>query len=126
MRCGGQISDGHGSGSLLDVRLVYGIIERFFAARYAALSTLFSDILWQIFMANFNTHLNVAFMASGTLSLTVYKAGLVDDSGFLMCVALGTIGGLLPDLDSDNSTPIKLGFNITSFIFAFGPGDALA
>ncbi len=71
-------------------------------------------------MANFNTHLNVAFMVSGTLSLTVYKAGLIDDSGFLMCVALGTIGGLLPDLDSDNSTPIKLGFNITSFIFAFG------
>ena len=71
-------------------------------------------------MANFNTHLNVAFMASGTMSLAVYKAGLIDDSGFLMCVALGTIGGLLPDLDSDNSTPIKLGFNITSFIFAFG------
>ncbi len=71
-------------------------------------------------MANFNTHLNVAFMVSGTLSLTVYKAGLIDDSGFLMCVALGTIGGLLPDLDSDNSTPIKLGFNIISFIFAFG------
>lgn len=59
-------------------------------------------------------------MVSGTLSLTVYKAGLIDDSGFLMCVALGTIGGLLPDLDSDNSTPIKLGFNIISFIFAFG------
>ncbi|MGE6571995.1 metal-dependent hydrolase [Psychrobacter namhaensis] len=71
-------------------------------------------------MANFNTHLNVAFMVSGTLSLTVYKAGLIDDSGFLMCVALGTIGGLLPDLDSDNSTPIKLGFNIISFVFAFG------
>lgn len=71
-------------------------------------------------MANFNTHLNTAFMVSGTLSLTVYKAGLVDDSGFLMCVALGTIGGLLPDLDSDHSTPIKLGFNITSFVFAFG------
>ncbi|MGP5532762.1 metal-dependent hydrolase [Psychrobacter celer] len=71
-------------------------------------------------MANFNTHLNVAFMVSGTLSLTVYKAGLVDDSGFLMCAALGTIGGLLPDLDSDHSTPIKLGFNLISFVFAFG------
>jgi len=59
-------------------------------------------------------------MVSGTMSLTVYKAGLINDSGFLVCVALGTIGGLLPDLDSDNSTPIKLGFNITSFIFAFG------
>lgn len=70
-------------------------------------------------MANFNTHLNGAFAVSGILGLTVYKAGLIDDSGFLMCVALGTIGGLLPDLDSDNSTPIKLGFNIASFVFAF-------
>ena len=71
-------------------------------------------------MANFNTHLNGAFAVSGVLGLTVYKAGLMNDAGFLMCVALGTIGGLLPDLDSDNSTPIKLGFNIASFIFAFG------
>lgn len=36
-----------------------------------------------------------------------------------MCVMLGTVGGLLPDLDSDNSTPIKLGFNLISFVFAF-------
>jgi len=71
-------------------------------------------------MANFNTHLNGAFAVSGILGLTIYKASLIDDSGFLICVALGTIGGLLPDLDSDNSTPIKLGFNIASFIFAFG------
>ena len=70
-------------------------------------------------MANFNTHLNVAFMASGVASLTVYKAGLIDDSGFLMCVMLGTVGGLLPDLDSDNSTPIKLGCKLISFVFAF-------
>ncbi len=71
-------------------------------------------------MANFNTHLNGAFAVSGTLGLTVYKAGLINDSGFLMCVALGTAGGLLPDLDSDHSTPIKLGFNLAAFIFAFG------
>ncbi|MGP4953097.1 metal-dependent hydrolase [Psychrobacter sp. T6-1] len=71
-------------------------------------------------MANFNTHLNGAFAISGLTALTVYKAGLIDDSGFLMCVALGTMGGLLPDLDSDNSTPIKLGFNMASFVFAFG------
>lgn len=71
-------------------------------------------------MANFNTHLNGAFAVSGLMGLTVYKAGLINDSGFLMCVALGTIGGLLPDLDSDNSTPIKLGFNLAALIFAFG------
>ncbi|WP_201529012.1 metal-dependent hydrolase [Psychrobacter frigidicola] len=71
-------------------------------------------------MANFNTHLNGAFAVSGTASLVVYKAGFVNDSGFLMCVALGTVGGLLPDLDSDHSTPIKLGFNIAALVFAFG------
>ena len=71
-------------------------------------------------MANFNTHLNGAFAISGILGLTIYKTGMIDDSGFLICVALGTAGGLLPDLDSDNSTPIKLGFNLISFIFAFG------
>lgn len=71
-------------------------------------------------MANFNTHLNGAFAVSGLVALTIYKTGLIDDSGFLLCVALGTIGGLLPDLDSDNSTPIKLGFNLMSFMFAFG------
>ncbi len=71
-------------------------------------------------MANFNTHLNGAFAVSGIAALTIYKTGLIDDSAFLMCVALGTIGGLLPDLDSDNSTPIKLGFNLASFMFAFG------
>ena len=71
-------------------------------------------------MANFNTHLNGAFAVSGIAALTIYKTGLIDDSVFLMCVALGTAGGLLPDLDSDHSTPIKLGFNVASFMFAFG------
>ena len=71
-------------------------------------------------MANFNTHLNGAFAVSGIAALTIYKTGLINDAGFLMCVALGTAGGLLPDLDSDHSTPIKLGFNLASFMFAFG------
>jgi len=70
-------------------------------------------------MANFNTHLTGAFAVSAVLSLTVYKAGLVNDSGFLICTALGTAGGLLPDLDSDHSTPVKFGFNIASLIVAF-------
>lgn len=71
-------------------------------------------------MANFKTHLNGAFAVSSILGLVVYKAGLLDDSGFLLCVALGTAGGLLPDLDSDHSTPIKLGFDMAALVFAFG------
>lgn len=71
-------------------------------------------------MANFKTHLNGAFAVSSTMGLIVYKAGLLDDAGFLICVALGTAGGLLPDLDSDHSTPIKLGFDMAALVFAFG------
>lgn len=70
-------------------------------------------------MANFNTHLNGAFAVSGIMGLTIYKAGLIDDQGFLVCVALGTAGGLLPDLDSNHSIPIKIGFDIASLVFAF-------
>lgn len=70
-------------------------------------------------MANFKTHLNGAFAVSGALSIVGYKAGLLGGHEFLMCVALGTIGGLLPDIDSDNSTPIKLGFDFASLLVAF-------
>lgn len=70
-------------------------------------------------MANFNTHLTGAFAASGIVALTAYKAGLLNNHDFLVCVAIGTAGGLLPDIDSDNSTPIKIGFDITSLLVAF-------
>ena len=70
-------------------------------------------------MANFKTHLNGAFAVSGILGLVSYKAGLVNSQDFLICVALGTIGGLLPDIDSDHSTPIKLGFDAASLVIAF-------
>ncbi|WP_227430284.1 metal-dependent hydrolase [Psychrobacter sp. I-STPA6b] len=70
-------------------------------------------------MANFKTHLNGAFAVSGVLSLISYKAGLLDNHEFLICVAIGTVGGLLPDIDSDNSTPIKLGFDAASLMVAF-------
>ncbi|WP_230655792.1 metal-dependent hydrolase [Psychrobacter sp. I-STPA10] len=70
-------------------------------------------------MANFKTHLNGAFAVSGILGLVSYKAGLINGHQFLVCVAIGTIGGLLPDIDSDHSTPIRLGFDAASLIVAF-------
>lgn len=70
-------------------------------------------------MANFKTHLSGGFAVSGVLAIIGYKAGLVGGHEFLICVALGTIGGLLPDIDSDNSTPIKLGFDVASLMVAF-------
>ena len=70
-------------------------------------------------MANFRTHLTGAFAISGVLGLVTYKAGLVNAHEFLMCVLAGTVGGLLPDIDSDHSTPIKMGFDLASLATAF-------
>lgn len=70
-------------------------------------------------MANFNTHLTGGFIVSGVLGLATYKAGLIGSHEFLLCVLIGTIGGLLPDIDSDNSTPTQVGFNLMSFALAF-------
>lgn len=70
-------------------------------------------------MANFNTHISVAFVASGIAGLVIYKAGMLTAPEFLMCVVAGTIGGLLPDIDLDHSVPATIGFNIVSLLTAF-------
>lgn len=70
-------------------------------------------------MANFNTHFNVAFAASGVAALTFFHAGIISPTWFVSCVIAGTIGGLLPDLDSDNSTPLTVGFTLLSMLLAF-------
>lgn len=71
-------------------------------------------------MANFNTHVNVAFAASGLAGLVLFEAGILSAPMFVTCVLMGTIGGLLPDLDSDNSTPLTVGFTVFAMFIAFG------
>ena len=70
-------------------------------------------------MANFNTHISVAFVASGVTGLVIYKAGMLTAPEYLMCVVAGTIGGLLPDIDLDHSVPATVGFNVVSLLTAF-------
>ncbi|MFW2178314.1 MULTISPECIES: metal-dependent hydrolase [unclassified Moraxella] len=71
-------------------------------------------------MANFNTHLTGAFVSSGIMGLVVYKAGMLVGSEFLLCSVVGTIGGLLPDIDLEHSVPARIGFNVLSLLLAFG------
>lgn len=70
-------------------------------------------------MANFNTHFNVAFAASAVLGVVLFKAGMLSPELLVGCVSAGTIGGLLPDLDSNNSRPLDIGFNVLSALAAF-------
>ena len=70
-------------------------------------------------MANFKTHLNVAVLVSGVAATTVASIGLVDVHQTPVLFALGVLGGLLPDIDADNSTPVRLAFGLLGLIAAF-------
>lgn len=61
-------------------------------------------------MANFNTHLFVAASASSIAATILYNNSLVELLEIPWFIFLGTIGGLLPDIDSDNSRPLKILF----------------
>jgi len=65
-------------------------------------------------MANFNTHLNTAFIVTGLGSATLLSADHIDLNDALWLWFLGLIGGLLPDIDSDNSTSLDTIFNLFS------------
>ncbi len=57
-------------------------------------------------MANFKTHFNVATISTGLASATLFSATHIDFNSALWLWFLGTIGGLLPDIDADNSTSL--------------------
>ncbi|MGR8932601.1 MAG: metal-dependent hydrolase [Gammaproteobacteria bacterium] len=58
-------------------------------------------------MANFKTHVGVAFSASSFLAVLAVDGGLFDMAESAEYVSLGVAGGLLPDVDSDHSRPVK-------------------
>lgn len=70
-------------------------------------------------MANFKTHLITAAGISGAAAFVGAQAGLASFAEAPALLVLGTLGGLLPDIDSDHSTPIKIGFTLLAFSLAF-------
>lgn len=70
-------------------------------------------------MANFKTHLSVASTLSGILAIGCLEAGLATPRDVLAYFAAGTMGGILPDIDSDHSTPIQLIFSAFAVALAF-------
>jgi len=63
-------------------------------------------------MANFNVHLNTAIITTGLGSATLLSAQHIDLNSALWLWFLGSMGGLLPDIDSDNSTSLDMIFNL--------------
>lgn len=68
-------------------------------------------------MASFKTHLTVATIGSTALLLPLINSSNIALGDSFILVFFGAMGGILPDLDSDNSTPVNIAFNILSFLF---------
>lgn len=70
-------------------------------------------------MANFNTHIGVAAVASGLISTLCLQVGLVDSKDAMLLVVMGTIGGILPDIDLQYSHPSRIIFSLLGMIASF-------
>lgn len=65
-------------------------------------------------MASFEQHINGAVLASGLLIAPLHSASILDINQSLIALSLGILGGILPDIDLDNSKPIQISFRILS------------
>ena len=70
-------------------------------------------------MANFKTHLSVAAGCSGVLTTGCLAVGLATPQHVWLYFALGTLGGILPDIDANNSIPGRMLFSFFALIVAF-------
>jgi hypothetical protein len=70
-------------------------------------------------MANFKTHLIVATTMSGMASVSLLTLQLAKPWETGSYFLLGILGGLLPDIDSDKSTPLTMIFYFLSMYCAF-------
>lgn len=70
-------------------------------------------------MANFTTHISYAAAASGLLSVLCLQVGFVTPNEALFLAFLGTLGGILPDVDLQHSYPSSIMFSLLGIAMAF-------
>lgn len=70
-------------------------------------------------MANFKTHLSVAAGLSGALATGCLAVGLATPKDVWLYFTLGTLGGILPDIDANNSIPGRMLFSFFALVVAF-------
>ncbi|MFN3199097.1 MAG: metal-dependent hydrolase [Bradymonadia bacterium] len=63
-------------------------------------------------MADFNTHIAGATLATGLFATACLGADVIDPPDAVALWAVGTIGGVLPDIDSDHSHALRLVFGL--------------
>ncbi|MBS1221254.1 MAG: rane-bound metal-dependent hydrolase, partial [Proteobacteria bacterium] len=70
-------------------------------------------------MADFNTHLMGAAAVSGLAATALVMTGMFPHQAVIGYFVLGVIGGLLPDLDSPTSVPIRIAFAALAVVAGF-------
>ena len=65
-------------------------------------------------MANFQKHVEVAAISSGLASTTLLAANLISPVESVFLWLAGSFAGILPDIDSDNSTALKIIFSLVT------------
>lgn len=70
-------------------------------------------------MADFNTHMTGAAVASAMLASTTLATGILSPTQSMVLWVVGMFAGLLPDIDSDASTSLKLIFSLLGVLASF-------
>ncbi len=70
-------------------------------------------------MANFNTHLFIASATSSAAALLTVNQQLIHWADAPWLVFMGAIGGLLPDIDSDNTKQVRIVFVLLALLSTF-------
>lgn len=70
-------------------------------------------------MANFKTHISVAAACSGSLATGFLVVGVASPSDVWLYFAMGTLGGILPDIDAHKSIPGRMLFSFFALVVAF-------
>ncbi len=68
-------------------------------------------------LALFQQHVNISVISSGIIIVPLHSSGMLTTNESLIALGLGVIGGMLPDLDSNNSKPTQIMFQLLSIFF---------
>lgn len=77
-------------------------------------------------MATLNIHAGAAMSLCGLSATSLLVADLASVHEVVLYFTLGTVGGLLPDLDSDHSRSLRTGFFLIALVAAFAAVFSLA
>ncbi len=70
-------------------------------------------------VADFRTHLTVTSICSSITATTMLASAMATPPEVLLYFTLGVVGGLLPDIDSDSSLPVRLLFTFIATVISF-------